>query len=73
MNVTPDHARKMEQRCGVFACLFYGVTVGMGIAGAVLAAYGRFPSAIALGAVSLIAAILSLLTARASIRWRREA
>lgn len=68
-----SRARKMENRCAYLAIAFYSITVGVGIGGAVLAAYGRVTPAVILGGVSFASAILSMLTARASLRWRRVA
>jgi hypothetical protein len=60
-----------EDMCMFAAILFYAITVGLGIGGAVLAAYGHTLPGTLMGAGAFTSAVLSMLTARASIRWRR--
>lgn len=66
-----SHAQKMEDRCAYASILFYSVAVAFGIAGFVLAAYSRTMPGIVLGTIAVVSAVLSILTARASIRWRK--
>lgn len=69
MNAAQIQAR--ENRSAYVAIVFYAVTVALGIGGAVLAAYGRTLPGTLMGAGAFAAAVLSLLAARASIRWRK--
>jgi hypothetical protein len=68
-----DYAEVRERRCAFAAILFYAITIGLGIGGFVLAAYGRTMPATYMGAGAFASATLSLLTARSSIRWRKAA
>jgi hypothetical protein len=66
-----ERAKQMEDRCAYTSIVFYALTVGLGIAGFVMAAYGRTVPAVILGGCSLLSALLCFLTARASLRWRK--
>lgn len=68
-----EYARKREMQAAYVAIVFYAVTVALGIGGAVLAVYGYTWNATLMGAGSFVAAVLSFLTARASLRWRKLA
>jgi hypothetical protein len=68
-----EYAKVRELRSSLAAILFYAITIALGIGGFVLAAYGRTAPGTYMGAGAFVSAVLSLLTARASIRWRRAA
>ena len=63
------HAYRSE----VAAVVTYAVTIGLGIGGAVLAAYGHTVPAVILGCVALLTACLCGLAFRAAKRWRAYA
>lgn len=64
-------AAKNENRSAYVAIVFYAFTVGFGLAGFVLAAFGKTLDGTMFGAGAFACAVLALLAARASIRWRK--
>ena len=71
----PDALRAIawSYRSMLAAIITYAVTVGCGIGGAVLAAYGHTLPAVILGGIATLTACLCVAAFRAAHKWRAYA
>ena len=72
---TPDalRATAWSYRSMTTAIITYAVTVGFGLSGAVLAAYGYNLPAVILGSIAFFTACLCIAAFRAAHKWRTYA
>ncbi|AYN57900.1 hypothetical protein PP640_gp48 [Arthrobacter phage Faja] len=66
-------SRRKAHRSMLAAIIFYALTIGLGLGGAVLGAYGRTFPALILGQIAFVTAILCFMAFRSSRRWTADA